>query len=112
CCRGTPPARRGQPWRAPSLACASAGRLFFQEGTDLGQAAADAGQAFDGVSGFAGAAWRVLEEVVFEGLLMLVERASLALPVEPADPVEPALRELVEVALDRARRDVGERGDV
>ena len=43
---------------------------------------------------------------------MLVQRARLALPAQAANPVEPALLVLVEVALYRARRDVGEGGDV
>jgi hypothetical protein len=85
---------------------------FFQEGADLGQAAADAGQPLDGLLGLAGVARGVLDEVVFEGLLMLVQLARLALPVEPTSPVEPALLELVEVALHGARRDIGQFGDV
>src|SRR5262245_39994016 len=43
---------------------------------------------------------------------MPVQFARLALPVEPTDPVESALLERVEVALDGARRDIGELGDV
>ena len=43
----------------------------------MGQAAANAGQALDGHLGLAGAAWGVFDEVVFEGLLMLVQFARL-----------------------------------
>ena len=85
---------------------------FFHEGADLGQPTADAGQSLDRRLGFAGAARGMLEEVVFQGLLMFVQLASLALPAEAADPFEAASRELVEVALHGARRDVGELGDV
>src|SRR5262249_433745 len=112
CCRGTWPARRDRPWPAPCLPCARRGRLFFQEGGDLGEAAADAGQAFDGLLGLAGAARRVLQEVVLQGALMLVQFAGRALPVEAADLVEAAGLELVEVALHGAWRDIGQRGDL
>jgi len=72
----------------------------------------DAGQAFDGLLGLACAARGVVDEVVFQGLLMLVQLASLALPAEAANPFETTLLELVEVALHRARRDVGQLGDL
>jgi hypothetical protein len=85
---------------------------FFQEGADLGQAAADAGQPLDGLLGLAGAARRVLDEVVLQGGLVLVQLAGLALPVEAAHAVESAPRELVEVALHGAQGDIGQFGDV
>src|SRR5262245_29445554 len=107
-----PPARRGRPWPAPSPPSASSAQLFFQEGSDLGQPAADAGQPLDSPLGLAGTARRVLNEVAFQGLLMLVQLAVLAPPAEAANPLEAAFQELVEVALDGARRDVGELGDV
>src|SRR5271154_4060379 len=78
--RGTRPARRGRPWPAPSLPCASADQLFFHEGADLGQAAANAGQAFDGLLGLLCAAGRVFEEVVFQGVPMLIQFTGFALP--------------------------------
>src|SRR5262249_423315 len=87
-------------------------QLFFQEGADLGQAAADAGQPFDGLLGLAGAARRVLDKVVLQGGLVLVQRAGLALPVEVAHAVESARLEFVEVALHGAWGDVGQFGDV
>src|SRR5262249_38399860 len=61
--------------------------------------------------GFAGAAGWVLDEVVFEGLLMFVQRARLALPAEAAKAVQPALLELVEVALHGPGGAVGVLGD-
>src|SRR5262249_7019906 len=87
-------------------------QLFFQEGADLGQAAADAGQPFDGLLGLAGAARRVLDKVVLQGGLVLVQGAGLALPVEVAHSVESALLVFVEVALHGAWGDVGQFGDV
>lgn len=42
---------------------------------------------------------------------MVVEVVALAGPVEPAEAVEAAVEEVVEVALDGAERDAGELGD-
>lgn len=77
----------------------------------LGQAAADAGQAFDGGLGVADGPGRVFEEVVVQGGVVVVESVALAGPVEPADPLEAAVEELIEVALYGAERDAGEMGD-
>src|SRR5437868_6377431 len=85
CRGGTRLARGGRPWPAPCLPCASPGQLFFQEGADLGQAASDARPLLDGVAGLACRAGRMLQEVVFQGLLMVVQHAVLALPTQAAD---------------------------
>src|SRR5262249_6536422 len=70
------------------------------------------GQSFDGLLRFACTAWGMLDEVVFQGGPMLVQRAGLALPTEAADPWEATLGELVEITLHGAWGDVGARGDV
>jgi hypothetical protein len=85
---------------------------FFQEGADLGQAAADAGQPLDGLLGLAGGARRVGQEVVLQRAVVPVQFAGLAPPAEAANPVQAAFCELVEVALDGPGRDVGQFGDV
>jgi hypothetical protein len=50
---------------------------------DLGQAPADAGEAFDGGLGFANGAGWVFEEVVVRGDDVVVEFVAFAGPVEP-----------------------------
>jgi len=85
--------------------------IFFQEGADLGQAAADTGEAFDGLLGLACVAGRVVEEGVFQRGLGIIQFAVLAGPTQAANPLEAALLVLVEGALHGAWRDVGEFGN-
>src|SRR5262245_39476457 len=73
CRRGTRPARRGRPWPAPCLPSASSTLVFFQEGSDLSQPAADTSQTLDGLLRFAGRTGRIGQEVVLQRALVLVE---------------------------------------
>jgi len=83
-----------------------------EKAADLRQAALNPGAFVDDVAGFLDRARRMLAEVVFQRLLVLLENAVRADPVGLTDAWQAAVEELGQVALHGATRDIGQRGDV